>query len=556
MKISPLVKNNKTLISVLAITFVCACVLIFECFTVYTDVQDIMVKIEEDDAAIQQINKRRDPNPVKASQKIIQANTEQLRQRIRDIRRKIGNPYRDALKDFLRNLESSAFLRSAPLPPKEFVDLRGPAAQTAPQQTPAPAAPAEQQASVPQQTPAPAATAEQAAAVPPQQAPVPTVSGKEPVELHYTEDEIRSAFADLYNAYYADRKNSAEAAVSRDNERLIEEHNEIFDKFREQLIQPPEDMKFETDNERAAFLAGAAETFEKAFYQFRLQIQKNTIEDLDLQDTKFIFLEALGLPRTMTSFQCKVFVDEILTHIRRDPSIIPGLAKLAAASSSGGQGGSNDGNLESRIPAYTFNHKNMLPPPGNVVHILHHYRILEDLFRRMRESNIQYLMSISSPFSEKPTGDLSGDAFREMGPDYKKFAYEVTLVSTGGEIRNFINQLHHAYDQNMVYDIQEISFFKAAQMDEVKDAFDKVDALRKQKAKDEEDAKQQSEKRETTPEDAPASDVQQARPRTPDDLYADPEYGAVLIGQNELVTALIKFNYIQYMGEILGKKQD
>jgi len=539
MKISPLVKNNKTLIAVLAITFICACILIYECFSVYGDVQDIMVQIEEDDAAIQQINRRQNPNPVKMSEKIILANTEQLQQRIRDIRRKIGNPYRDALKDFLKNLESSAFLRSAPLPPKDFVDARGPSA--AQPQPAAPAADAQQA---------------QAAAQPQPAAAVLPGSGQNPVELHFSEDEIRSSFADLYNDYYADRKNASDASASRDNERLIEEYNELFDKLRELLIQPPESMESASEAELAAYKAGALETFEKAFYQFRLQIQKNTIETIDLQDAKFIFLDALGLPRTMTSFQCKVFVDEILTHIRKDPSIIPGLDKLSKNSS-----GSNEPGVEARIPAYTFNHKNMLPPPGNVVHILRHYRIIEDIFRRMRETKIQYLMSISSPFSEKPTGDLSGDTFREMGPDYKKFAYEVTIVSTGGEIRDFINQLHHAYEQNIVYDIQEISFFKTAQMDEVKAAYDKVDALRKETAKAEEDARQAAEQRDREPgmeyEDrSVGSDGQPAKRRSAEDIYADPEYGTVLIGENELVTALIKFNYIQYVGETLGSKKD
>ena len=562
MKISPLVKNNKTLIAVLSITFVCACILIYECFSVYGDVQDIMVQIEEDDAAIQQINRRQNPNPVKMSEKIILANTEQLQQRIRDIRRKIGNPYRDALKDFLKNLESSAFLRSAPLPPKEFVDARGPAAvapaQTAVQpQAAAPAAGVPAQAAVQPQAAAPAADVPAQAAVQPQTAApaAQSSSGREPVELHFSEDEIRSSFADLYNEYYSDRKNASEASVSRDNERLIEEYNELFDKFRDLLIQPPESMESATEAELAAYKAGALETFEKAFYQFRLQIQKNTIETIDLQDAKFIFLDALGLPRTMTSFQCKVFVDEILTHIRKDPSIIPGLDKLSKNSS----GQSNEPGIEARIPAYTFNHKNMLPPPGNVVHILRHYRIIEDLFRRMRETNIQYLMSISSPFSEKPTGDLSGDTFREMGPDYKKFAYEVTIVSTGGEIRDFINHLHHAYQQNIVYDIQEISFFKTAQMDEVKAAYDKVDALRKETVKAEEEARQAAEQRDREPgteyEDR-SSDGQPVKKRTVEDIYADPEYGAVLIGENELVTALIKFNYIQYVGETLGSTKD
>ena len=533
MKVSPLVKNNKILIVVLSVTFVCACVLIYESFSAYDDVQTIMTKIEEDDNAIQEINKRRDPNPVTESEKIILANTEKLREKVRDVRRRIGNPYRDALKDFLDDLESAAFLRSAPLPPKEFVDVRGPATVQPQPAAPAPAADAQAQA----QTPAPA--------------PAVSSSGREPVLIHLSEDDIRSSFADLYDEYYSDRKN-ADAAAARGNERLIEERNELFSKFREKLTEPPESMESASEAEIAAYKAGAAETFDKAFYHFQLQIQKNTIESIDQQDARFIFLEALGLPRTMTSLQCKSFVDEFLTRIRKDPSFIPGLAKLAAKSTSG----QNDSGIESRIPSYTFDHKGKNPPPENVVHILRHYRILEDLFQRMRESNIQYLVSISSPFSEKPTGDLSGDFFRVgTDSDYRKFSYEVTIVSTGGEIRDFINRLHHAYGQNLVYDIHEISFFPAPQSNEVKEAYDKVDALRKQAAEG-----QKSDNPEPGTEGEPrasgSAEGQEVKTRTPEDIYADPEYGAVLVGQNELVTVLIKFNYILYVGEMLGMKKD
>lgn len=513
MKISPVVKNNKTLIIVLAVTFVCACVMIFECLSVYGDIQEIMEKIVEDDAEIQRINGGKNPNPVKSSEKIIQANTEQYRLRIRDIRRRIGNPYREALKDFLRNLESAAFLKDAPLPPAEFVDARGPASSDKPAPEARPAAEA---------------------------AP----SDKPPVTLRFTEDEIRAAFVDLYNEYYSDRKN-ADTQSSNDNELLEKEHNEIFEKFREKLIQPPEKMEFSNDDERKAYLAAARLTFDKAFYHFRLQIQKNTIEPIDSQDAKFIFLDALGLPRIMTSFHCKVFVDEVSTYIKKNPSVIPGLALWAKNPGSGNEG-TSAGGIEARIQSFTFNHKNMMPPPGNVVHILRHYRILEDLFRRMNESHIQVLTNVASPFSEKPTGDLSGDTYREMGSDYKKFAYEVTVISTGGEIRDFINQLHHAFEQNIIYDIREISFLKTPQLDEVKSAAEKVDALRKSGG---------------GADAQPRNDGEAAQPgagptRTPEDIYSDPEYGTVLIGQKELVQAVIKFNYILYVGEMLGKKKD
>lgn len=517
MKISPLVKNNKTLIIVLGVTFVCACIMIIECLSVYGNIQEIMKKIEDEDAEIQRINEGRNPNPVKASGKIIQANTEKYRQKIRDIRRRIGNPYRESLKDFLRNLESAAFLKTAPLPPVELVVARGAAVKSVPAAKPVAGA---------------------------------ASSDKEPVILRYSEDEIRSAFADFYSAYYSERKNTDDSSFSKDkNDSLVAEHEDIFDKFREKLVQPPDDMKFSSDEERQAYLTGALQTFDKAFYHFCLQVQKDMIEELDLKnenglkDAKFIFLESLGLPRIMTPFACKAFADAITNNVRKNPSLIPGLAQWAKSSGKG-----KDAGIESRIKTLTYDHKGQNPPPENVVHILRHYQILQDLFRRMRDSKIQGLESVASPFSENTPYELSGETYREMGSDYKKFTYEVTLVSTVGEIRDFINQLHHAFEQNIVYDIQEISFTKLPRFDAVKSADEKVDALRKSAEKGAGDRGTEGEQ--TAQGEGAASAVS----RTPEEIYTDPSYGNTLLGQDELVQVHIKFDYIVYVGEMLGKK--
>ena len=515
MKISPLIKNNKTLIAVLAVTFVCACVMIFECLSVYGEVQDIMTQIEEEDADIQRINKAQNPNPVKESEKIIQANTEMYRARIRDIRRKFGNPYRGALQDFLMNLESSAFLKGAPLPPKGFVathGLQGAADLGAAQ------------------------------------------AGKEPVELHYSEDEIRSSFVALYNEYYSERKN-ADSDVRDDNERLVKESMELFDKFCEKLIQPPSGMEFSNDEERNAYVEGARLTFEKAFYRFCQQIQENTIEEIldkDLTAAKSIFLDALGVPRTMKSNECRFFVVAITNSIKKKPSVIPGLANFAKKSAEKG----NEGGLDGRIKAFTTNYQDFMPPAGNVVHVFRHYRILEDLFRLMRESNIRELVSVESPFSVPPYGNPTGEQVPELGSEYKKYTYKITIVSTVSEIREFVNQLHRAEKQNLVFDIQEISFLKPPLLDDVKSASDKVEALRKAANQPTENKDQQSasETEGSAGSDSSAQNGAAApKQRSPEEIYADPEYGAVLLGKDELVQAVIRFDYILYIGELLRK---
>ena len=89
----------------------------------------------------------------------------------------------------------------------------------------------------------------------------------------------------------------------------------------------------------------------------------------------------------------------------------------------------------------------------------------------------------------------------------------------------------------------------------MKSATGKIDALRKSsdKGSGEHNPESKTEAEGIAPAEGSAVS---AKSRIADDIYTDPEYGTVLVGQNELVQAVIKFNYILYVGEMLGKKKD
>ena len=538
MNLPVIVKKNKTLVTVLIITVLCSIFLIYECLITYDSVQNSMREIEKDDEAVKNINKKSNPNPVKRSATIIEENTEKLRVEIRTLRRRIGSPYREQLLSFLANLESSAFLRSMPENKKK--DSSG-------------------RVAVPEMLQP--AGAQQGTPLTP--SVVPGGDGNEPLLLHFTEDEIFSLFESVYNEYYADRSNPTS---TRDNDLLVTERKEIFDRFRTRMAQPGTDMEFDSDDARAAYIRQGLKTFDKAFARFHVDVQSKTLETVDDLDAKFIFMHALGVPRTMPSLQCKYFVDEFQTQIEKNPSLIPGLDLPAAQ-------GKESVPIQQRIPALTYNHNNALPHPANVVHILRHYRIIEDLYSRMRDAKIRLLHSIASPLSPKPSGDLGGDPVKDMGPDFKRFIYEVTITSTCNEIRNFINLLHGAFRENRVYDIQEINLFKMPQADEIKGANETasswkkslLDAVRQNQAEEKSRQDSLKNKQDGLAENQPAAEEpakntaeEALRPFSESDLnliFSNSEYGVPIVGNNDLVTAVIKFNYIVYVGGVLGKNQ-
>lgn len=531
MNLPVIVKKNKTLVIILIVTVLCSIFLIYECLITYDAVQSSMHEIEKDDEAVKSINKKSNPNPVKRSAIIIEENTEKLRVEIRTLRRRIGSPYREQLLSFLANLESSAFLRSVPAADGK---TKSPGLAAASEKTAQPA-------------PLPDTV-------------VPGGGANEPLLLHFTEDEIFALFESVYNEYYADRSN---ATTARDNDILVTERKEIFDRFRTRAAQPGDTLEFDSDDARAAYIQRGLKTFDKAFARFHSDVQAKTLETVDDLDAKFILMHALGVPRTMTSLQCKYFVDEFQTQIEKNPSLIPGLDISVAQ-------GKENVTIQQRIPLLTYNHNNALPHPANVVHILRHYRIIEDLYMRMREAKIRLLHNISSPLSPKPSGDLGGDPVKDMGSDFKRFIYEVTITSTCNEIRNFINLLHGAFRDNRVYDIQEINLFKMPQADEIKGANETasswkkalLDAVRQNQA-EEKSRQDAAQKKMDDPSQAPSEDAAKSTADEPlvlseSDLnliFSNPEYGVPIVGNNDLVTAVIKFNYIVYVGGVLGKNQ-
>lgn len=489
MKMPNIISKNKSLATVVLVTFFAALFLIFECFVVQSKIQEGMAAIEKADREIQNINRRKNPNPVKASSVIINKNSTALRNKIDELYRAFGNPYRKALLAFIKDLNVK----------------------------------------------------------------------QGDIDFAYNESSIIALFRERWEEYY---RNNTREAQPNDKRVLVDDRNQIFKDFVKALTAAPVNKSFANDQEKKAWEGRALKVFDNAFAKFHADLKRTSLEGskISLEDAQHILMQSFGLPRTMSSQQCKVYIDDVQLNLERELSyLIPGLRYTV--SQDGKRVPATRAQMHTRILEFAYNHRNMLPPPGNVESILNHYTIIEDLFKRMTRSNIQVLMTLGSPFSSKPSGDPAGDIIRysdseqDMDTTFKKYVYEITVRSTVDQVRAFVNELHNAFADNRVYEVEEMSFHRDPSMNEVKAANDALVKARSDREKD------NDKKNETDANGADnTSYVAKKKVYTraeKEHIYSEDNYGKIVIGADKgssMIIAYIKVNYLVYTGNLIEKK--
>ncbi|MBR2425549.1 MAG: hypothetical protein IKB16_02285 [Lentisphaeria bacterium] len=383
------------------------------------------------------------------------------------------------------------------------------------------------------------------------------------VEFSFTESKIIELFREAWDEFYSNNSRSESEQV--DKRVLVDERNKIYDLFVTKLTGTPVNKSFDNEQQKKDWEARARNVYNKAFDRFHANLKSSTLEAnyISANDAKHILMQSFGLPRTMSSQQCKAFIDDIQLRLERDLSIIPGIQ--FTVNNEGKKVPATRNQIHAKVLEFSYNHNNTLPPPGNVENILNHYTIIEDLFYRMRKAGVQTLVTLGSPFSAKPSGDPSGDVIRytdseqDMDLSFKKYVYEITIKSTVDQVRSFVNELHKAYHDYRVYEIEEMSFHRDPSFNEVKAA---NDALNKLKQKEEEQRKKDGETGSADDnnrnDSVPAYNVKKKYTSYEKSLiYSDDSYGKTVIGAakgRSLVIAYIKVNYIVYTGNIIEKK--
>ena len=418
--------KNIVLVVILGLTLIGSIVLLFFVDGKRRTIDEAMATIEENARTIESIDSARKPNSVAESETRIKADTETLSKKNVQIYRHFGKPYRQALLKLLKNIASSAELSTElPLDPSLVAK---PKPKVEPEETEEEVEEDEEEvAETKPATPA-APTDEEKAVFNPE---------KNLVVLAFDEDTLRAKLAEIYAEVHQESESSDDTFVIPDT--IQSERTQLFEKLFDAIIEAPEAV----DPARAEdFRKAAAAKFAQAFAIFRDDVQDLTLENVNDRVAHELFLDALGLPRLMRQRDCKNYIDYLYEkYLSSD--IIPGLPE--------------DDQIEKERLVVDFIYgKNLnrqaLPVPEMVIPIIRNFQIKEDLFRRMKDSGIGRLISMTAGAFYGSTLDSDAE-----GP-ILSFTYTLEMMGTMDAFDKFINSLQGAYKNDRVYVIKDIKF--------------------------------------------------------------------------------------------------
>lgn len=253
---------------------------------------------------------------------------------------------------------------------------------------------------------------------------------------------------------------------------------------------------------------------EAAKLAFKKAVQPHTVEPIAESNFRDILLHALGLPRTMTPTICKNYVSDMIEGMANPKQAqVPGAPTAEV------------------IKRFTFDFQTRVPPQDEIVPIVRHMQVYEDIFSRMRQTGVTQLESMER------LNLVHGD---EVSKDYLKFSYRVKLNGEMQRIRDFINNLQDAYKENRVYVIRDLAL--QCMVDETGKARERSVAPA--------DPRVSSSQKKGPGEQSGSEDS-----KKPADPTEDKDYGKVIIGDNKLVQAELELDYYIFIGDELKPRR-
>ncbi|HCE43062.1 MAG TPA: hypothetical protein DET40_05905 [Lentisphaeria bacterium] len=240
---------------------------------------------------------------------------------------------------------------------------------------------------------------------------------------------------------------------------------------------------------------------ENAVNAFKNTIEPRTVEDLGQANLVNLIMEGLGLPRTMSPEACTTYISNMdlkLTNLLKPRE------------------GENCPAILVPDKSALFSIYKGMPPAENIGLILKHYKLLEDLILRMKESNIKEIKSLGKT-------ELLG----VEGKGFLTLTYKMQIVGSMDSIKSFVNNLQDAYKQNVVYIVKDFAIKKL--VDEAKNLQSATPAVDKRPA--------------------PVVPGEKAAKKEKE----DDTYGAAVIGGSTDVIADIKIDYVIYVADEIKK---
>ena len=256
--------------------------------------------------------------------------------------------------------------------------------------------------------------------------------------------------------------------------------------------------------------------FTKAQEAFRKVISKDSMEEINEGNLNSCLMEALGLPRQIDAISCKQYIKDMQTNV---------CAYLEE------KNGDNDISVvfaSPEVKKLSFEkYEDAMPRPDEVSYIFKHWRMIDDLMRRLKASKVEYLEGF------KRDNIIKGEIYKK---DYLIFTYTIKIKGTMASVRSFVNEMLDAYKDYKIYRIRNMELTSNDEAAKIIQDSSSGTTRKKSRRGRGRSRRGRSRKGSGNGDDALASDEAKAK------LYVP------VLGVDDPVEAVIKFDYIIYIG--------
>lgn len=168
-------------------------------------------------------------------------------------------------------------------------------------------------------------------------------------------------------------------------------------------------------------------TFQDAKNAFMAEMQKQTLEPLDVEIINDYILNALGIPMYFSRVKGKTMVFTVQDEIN----------KLLTANNVAIAGNQ----------LVFFSEITTVPSDEQIPYLINYCRFLEDFYKRLAKAKIESIESYNKINGIKGIEDNNFLVFR----------YQIGIAASQESLRNFLNSLQEAYKDNRIYAVKSLA---------------------------------------------------------------------------------------------------
>jgi len=247
-------------------------------------------------------------------------------------------------------------------------------------------------------------------------------------------------------------------------------------------------------------------------------VNSTSIERVNETNISGCVMEGMGLPREMDEISCKQYIRDM------QKSMVEYMLNNNKTSETPFE---FDGDVTKKITFEKF--ENAMPRPDEVPLIFKHWKLLEDLFKRIKASNITHLEDLHR-------NDLLKGVIKNK--QYQIFSYTLKVKGSLDAVRTLLNSMIDAYKTNKIYIIKSMTLVANDEATSILSSTTKTSRNRFNKKR------------------RPARRGLIIDDETTDELKDKDKDSVAILGVSNAVTLTIDFDYIIYIGKELGDNKN